>query len=349
MAMKMDVPFLYGFPYFTKQKGSVYFKNRRIRLSDIWSFWEYVIRKHKRTNASTYVFFQSLLEQSHYFYDAAIKAPVKSQPLLFYYSFLNLAKIIIAMENGWDGTKTYNHGIDAQVDATTTFGNATLKIKQLNPVAKISVAKYFCESMGDTFPVFPQMLQVSDCMKSCVAIHRTYCEVLNEPEEYYKLDDIRLQRAGKELTFLARVPKCDDKAMANLNSAGYNITKELDRYFLKETYSLANYNVTKGDYFRFSQQLRAKGLWYYLAHDDIRTYISSNTHHRYSMESMIYCVMFFFGSITRYHPYFFDNILNREQAWIVSEFLQTLPNQFLFLVTSKAMGITVLKSRTSDI
>ena len=83
--------------------------------------------------------------------------------------------------------------------------------------------------------------------------------------------------------------------------------------------------------------------------DEIRMYVSTNPDYRYSMESMIYDIMFFFGSITRYHPYFFDSILNKEQYWVVSEFLKTMPKQFLYLVSSKALGITILKSRTAGL
>lgn len=344
-----QVPLLFGFPLFTTQKTETSIKNQKLRISDIWALWEYIIMKRTNLRSSTRHFLQTLLEQAQYFYETAVAAPIKSQPLLYYYSFLNFAKIIIAIKNRYDETLSYQHGIETQVDSTTNFTNAEISIKQLNPRSKISVAKFFCDAMGDTFPAYPMKLKIADCMRACVAIHRTYCEIFKENEMYYRLDNIKLEKSGKNLIYKAVVHKCNDNIQRQLNALGYNINKKNGEFHFQESYTMPNYNVTRDSYYNFSQTLKNKGLWYYISGDDFRTYVSTDTNTRYSMEAMIYCVMFFFGSVTRYHPYFFDSILNKEQKWMVSEFLNTLPKQFLYLTTSKATGITVLKSRTANL
>ncbi len=302
--------------------------------------------KRPKLKVGTRDFLKTLLEQSQYFFETAEKAPIKSQPLLYYYSFLNLAKIVIAIKNGFDETSNYHHDIDTNVIPATVFSNAEITIKHMS-LAKISVAKFFCEAMGDTFLSYPMKMKVTDCMKSCVAIHRTYCEIFNEQEMYYRLEDILLEKHGKVLTYKAKVRRCDSRIQGLLNAVGYNIVKEENGYYFSESYAMPNYNVSRNCYYTLSQQLRQKGLWYYISDDVFRTYISTKNRNRYSMETMIYCTMFFFGSITRYQPYFFDSILDNEQRWMVSEFMNTLPKQFIYLVTSKATGITIQKSRTA--
>ena len=58
-------------------------------------------------------------------------------------------------------------------------------------------------------------------------------------------------------------------------------------------------------------------------------------------------VMFYLGSITRYHPYMFDKIFSDKEQWLMSEFLHTQPKQFLYLATSRVLGQNVLKAYAS--
>ena len=64
-----------------------------------------------------------------------------------------------------------------------------------------------------------------------------------------------------------------------------------------------------------------------------------------SSATIIYYLMFFFGSITRYHPYLFEKVLSEKEIWLVSEFLKTQPLQFLLLLTSKVLGKPLYTSR----
>jgi hypothetical protein len=57
--------------------------------------------------------------------------------------------------------------------------------------------------------------------------------------------------------------------------------------------------------------------------------------------------MFYLGSITRYHPYLFDEIFSDKEQWLMSEFLSTQPKQFLYLATAKTLGQSVVKAYAS--
>ncbi|MDX9810730.1 MAG: YaaC family protein, partial [Sphaerochaetaceae bacterium] len=99
------------------------------------------------------------------------------------------------------------------------------------------------------------------------------------------------------------------------------------------------YSVTRSQYLLLSQKIREAGIWYFLSKDGYTIYLSARADYRYSPEFIIYTIMFFLGSITRYHPYLFDDILDKDDQWIVSEFLGTQPKQFLYLTTSKVFGL----------
>ncbi|WP_372587968.1 YaaC family protein [Vibrio alginolyticus] len=103
----------------------------------------------------------------------------------------------------------------------------------------------------------------------------------------------------------------------------------------------------EGDYYALSQQIRAKGIWYFIGNSGYTMYLSKCPDHRYSQESIIYMIMFYLGSITRYHPYMFDQIFSDKEQWLMSEFLSTQPKQFLYLATANTLGQIVLKAYAS--
>lgn len=126
-------------------------------------------------------------------------------------------------------------------------------------------------------------------------------------------------------------------------------------------------NLTRQEFYVLSKEILSTGLWFYSTGDEYRLYISPN---RLIMNSkgvyifslfdtrqpnirfitlspatIIYYLMFFFGSITRYHPYLFEKVLSDKQFWLVSEFLRTQPFQFIQLLTSKVLGKYIYTSK----
>lgn len=141
--------------------------------------------------------------------------------------------------------------------------------------------------------------------------------------------------------------------MADLKaSKGYNIIKmRIDgknRYFYQESHMMLNYNIAKTDWQSLAFRVMQKGIWSYTDGNEYRFYISKDAI-QWSSPSIIYSIMFFFGSISRYHPYFFENILNAKEQWLISKFMRTQPMQFLYYVTSKVVGNNIYKSQTDSL
>ncbi|WP_162558375.1 YaaC family protein [Proteus genomosp. 6] len=95
--------YLNGFPLFSMDYNKLKIgSGEKIIVSDIWAFWDYILKRYIEKTAKTTtdklkkekVLF-SFLEQAKNFYESAENSPVKSQPLLYYYAFLNLSKIAI--------------------------------------------------------------------------------------------------------------------------------------------------------------------------------------------------------------------------------------------------------------
>lgn len=342
-----ETPIRFGFPMFTKGTSTDYIvKNKHICISDIWAFWDYAIRMHKKNKAGVNLdFMLSLVEQAQYFYTAALSAPIKSQPLLYYYSFMNLAKIVINMDTFYGVNVKYMHGISNKIEPTTTLSNADLKISD-SFIPKKSIALEFMKLMGDEFAgaVYPLTLPVKNLLKSCVGIHRTYCETYNEKEVFHRLLSSHLLKNGMNLKWESLIKNCDNALNASLQAKGYSIETRNEaggtNYYLINEFVMTHYTPTRDDFHQLSKQTLRNGLWCHYVADDIRYYISEDCC-KYSSASIIYMLMFFLGSITRYHPYLFDNLISDKERWLVSEFLKNQPEQFLYYVTSRTIGATL--------
>lgn len=349
-----------GFPLFTKSDKPLKFNNNKILIADIWSFWDYVIKATSKNNNRKNIL-SSLLEQAKMFYKAAETSELRSKPLLYYYSFLNFAKIAIEI-SGDEITKVqrFDHGIEVEETSKFTFDNANVQIKKLNSgeinPKKRSVCYEFMKivepNIPHSFPP-PLSLNIKKLLMHCIGIHRTYANVYSVDECFFKLISPCLQRDGKELIFKSeidvekkRYSTLQQRYASNISQEIQIIVdlgkeKEVKKPIFMHKITMPNYNVTQSQYYELSKQLREKGLWYYLGKDGYTIYLSSSEHYRHSPEFIIYCAIFYLGSITRYHPYLFDDILSEEDQWIVSEFLNTQPKQFLYLVTSKILGIEI--------
>lgn len=346
------VEFKYGFPLFCSScaSGSL-LKLDRNRVSDLWALLDYIIKQFvKYKNKDTKEFLLSLHEQAKYFYQAAESAPVKSQPLLYYYSFLNLAKVFLCITQGTSPDDEYMHGIETDVKGNTTIQTAEVKILTLYSSPRISVAYSLMSALGDALPFMsPTELQLKDCLASCIGIHRTFCETYDMPESFVRLLKPHCVREGRALEFIANLKKCDAAMMGALVAAGYDI-QDMGGYFeYHQRIAMPGYSIRRQDWYDLSSSLLSKGLRAYTDGNEYRMYLPLSPKVAISSTSVIYAIMFFLGSVTRYNPYFFDSLMDEKEQCLISEFLNTQPSQFLYYLISYMVGKPIYRSRTASI
>lgn len=340
-----QIDFKYAFPLFTHQgkTGYVSLGNKKnIPVSDLWSFWMFVIKKwSKNKNKRVSSFLLSLLDQAKFFYQAAEAAPLNSQPLLYYYSFLNLGKIIITI-NGKAGSNPaqaqFHHGIDTNPSGKS-FSQYEIKIKSLHQSQLISVGYHLMTCYGDTLASSsPTSIRIIDALENCLGIHRAYCLVQNQAQEHFiKVTNDKVFQRGKKLIARLYLKESTPEILAQyqniITDAPTSGSQEAEVYW-EESVIMKNHTPTKTDYYELSQRLLKKGIWTYIDGSNYNMYLSSNNNFRYTSASLIYCLMFFFGSITRYHPHLFESYLSEKYIWLIAEFLKTQPKQFLYISTS---------------
>ncbi len=335
----------YGFPLFAKPNSLVNLgKNEKLVISDIWSFWDYVVKKASKDKKGEQ-FLRSLLEQAKHFYHTAEDSPVKSQPLLYYYSFLNLAKIMINLTGSFGRNIRYMHGMKEQQNQNQRFVCSEI-VKEQKKTSVVQVAHELVSLFDPLIPTSSLTLNVKELLSHCVGVHRAYCEIYSQPEIFVRFKSHDLYREGKNLTFKAFL-YCTPKQKSALTTQGYNIISDKEGNHYTESITMAGYQPKRADYAALSSAIRAKGIWYFIGNNGYTMYLSSSPNMRYSQESIIYMMMFYLGSITRYHPYLFDEIFSDKEQWLMSEFLTTQPKQFLYLATANVLGQSVLKAYAS--
>ena len=344
-----------SFPQFTKEGSTNYlFGANNAWVSDIWAFWDLIIRRHKiktKKAEKKYSLLLSLLEQAKYFFQAAENAPIKSQPLLYYYSFMNLAKIVVNVSVSdsravWN-TKKYMHGVSAKPGTKLSLNDSTITCK--DEISNANVAKLFIEAMGDSY-TRGEEFRVKELLASCLGIHRAYTETYNAKETFFRLDNLTASIDGRTMYFSSVIHDCTDESVATLMHYYPNISN-LDASgnatacfkWKEELVRAKSGDCTKKDLFALASKIRQSGIWSITNGRDVSLYISSSPI-RLSTESIIYLLMFFFGSITRYSPYLFDELLSDKNMWLMSEFLKTQPKQFIYLVTSRVLGRNICQS-----
>lgn len=344
------VEFKYGFPLFCSGNAAgTLLKLEKNRVSDLWALLDYIIKQFvKYKNSETKEFLLSLHEQAKYFYQAAEQAPVKSQPLLYYYSFLNLTKAYLCITQRTSPDDVYMHGIETVVNRATSIQAAKVTVKPMGASARISVAYSLMASLGDQLPFQSSTdLQIKDCLSSCIGIHRTFCETYDEKESFVRLLEPKCQRDGKKLEFLAKLKQCDSVTVGALIAAGFDIRRNGDDYEFHQELNMPGYSIRKQDWEDLSSALLSKGLRAYTDGNEYRMYLPLSPKVPISSTSVIYAVMFFLGSVTRYHPYFFDSLMDEKEQWLISEFLNTQPRQFLYYLISYMVGKPIYRSRTA--
>lgn len=338
-----EIEMKYGFPLFSKPTSIVSLGgNEKLVISDIWAFWDYVVKKVSKDKKNEN-FLNSLLEQAKHFYITAESSPTKSQPLLYYYSFLNFAKILINLGANHGPGKLYFHGITENNNKKFSHSEIT---KQNQKIKVVQVAHEVTSLFDPTIPAGNLTIKVKELLNHCVGVHRAYSEIYNQQEVFFRLKDAKLYKNGKELVFKSEV-LCSASDVPNLAARGYSISQEDDRCFYIERQPIASYVPNRNNYASLSNAIKTKGIWYFIGNNGYTMYLSNSTVGRYSQESIIYMIMFYLGSITRYHPYMFDEIFSDKEQWLMSEFLSTQPKQFLYLATAKTLGQSVVKAYAS--
>ena len=324
-----------------------YLKNRlpRVVTSDPWAFLRYrarvVLPAEIARRASSYV------DQAFDFFESAANPRTSSRPLLYYYAFLNLAKVLVLLKGTRHLPLLLRHGISDP--------KANVKERLRFEGQRVQVAGR-AHDHSEFFPEFLSAFGVTPTAHSfsqIPGIHRTCCTVLDHAPRFCPVDAVDFYSKNGQIWATMKVSPSDKDVGSSLPKIrssrrfrrAFSQVEGSDGQIWFETNpepgQRRGTDIAIG---RLCAKLRDIGFHAILTQKGYRYYID-NFAPREVLPQLcaIYAVMFYLGSITRYKPHYFDAIVSRGYDWLVAEFLETQPTQFLYLLSSHVAGVEVIK------
>ncbi len=316
-----------------KAAVSPLFTARSVLTKEPWTFVSLFLKREKKEEALFY------WEQAFTFYNASKGLPLESAPLLLYYSFLNAAKALLTSKNvtfdPFHGVKEWQTG-NVSRDALKKVG---IEVKPVGVLPSLSV--YFGETETHT------RHSLQDLLFNMPFIHRTYCLTYKSQVEMflplkdsaYMFDSDTNQAylsAKVSRDFLSR--RIVRRLPHSLVAAGPDVIRSRASVdFIKPR------NPTEADLRNLSElhhQLRidicyingVETLWY--------AKLLTNGPRRLNRQTptLVLGAMHRLSELCRYHPMEFRSYLDGQANWLLSEFIQMSPSEYIDQIASDLTG-----------
>ena len=339
-----------GFPVFSRGAH-----RPRVVTGNPWDFLRHTLRPlpaPDKERAFAY------LEQAYDFFCSAQNPRIASRPLLYYYCFLNLAKVFLLHER-----KTFpdvlKHGI---ADPKANVLVAPLVDQEF---AVVGVAQDHTELFPELFSALnvDQGLRIAgaykieELIRRIPAVHRTYTIVRNANDSFVPIDHVNVLVNGNDVwvSFTLQVTNSrvaaaqqalearpDFRIFEKLNTSDSNVLK-----YQSTTMQFRDEPSFYTSLDALAAQLRKLGIWATHTQNGYRYYLFSDTSKMPQLASL-YAVIFYLGSITRYRPHDFAKI-TADYSWLVSEIVDTQPAQWIYVLSSQMARTEVLSAFATSV
>lgn len=349
----------------------------RVFATDPWT----VIRRsaERRCLAATRNAAFSLLEQAEDFYRAAASGVKAAKPLLLYYCFMNLAKAFVLTCRQREDVNSAKHGLSEKLglppndrELINAYLNAerTVAAGPVPPAnQKIKVFDEMHEAIsGNRITANPTRYDLPNLMPQVVPGHRLWVEGDgdNNAERFVSVERVQFaQDVGAKEIWLRLYLFADDLRRINITHQEFLIRTRLNGLFREvqaddavderplicfEQLNATSYNHRPSDEVPAVVASVRHLLW--------RTVLSTPPYRKYYLYAApanehpqvlpqvlsIYAITFYLGSIVRYRPHHFDNILADNYGPFVEAFMNDQPSQFIYLMASEFAEKEVTKA-----
>lgn len=313
--------------------------------------------RHKTKINIMFKSFQALVRQAKSFYLSAQQMQTRSASLLYYYSFLNLVKAGIILNKPDLVNKKLGHGLYYTVQKHRKFNNETLGVTYKdNSVFPIFYNDYFNKVLDTKY------FNINSLLGYCTDIGYQYLQAgygygrilpsfhtmlfQNDNKSYWSLIGINdfkdLLKYKKSLKIFSE--NFDQVEVSDLKLFKYNIreifnidakTASAFTFFQsKNVFPVPANNIVPDVEFRKKNLESLKNIMqsYYFGRQydfSIALPYSLTKEEPLDETAAIYLIMYYLSCLVRYKPYYLEELLNRQEAWLIDSFIQSCPSTFL--------------------
>lgn len=319
------------------------FNSRTVLTRNPWQFVELWLKRERKTEALFY------WGQATEFSKASIGLPTQSAPLLHYYSFMNAAKALLSAKGV---AFSPIHGVKAH-----NMNGASAKISIVNEGVRIlnngilpALSSYYDERETATTH------SLQDLLFNLPHIHRTYC--LTYPNQTEMFIPIK----NPKFVFDAGTRVVRLHATISNNFQSSQVLRRIAPIFLPDTTTSRNsYEIVSAASRPFSRPLKPtsadvaslqslqeelRSKIFYINGSETLWYIKSNVAGAKSLSrmpaTMTLAAMHRLSELCRYKPVELASFLGGQKNWLISEFIQQSPDQFIDEISSEMTGHQIM-------
>lgn len=312
-----------------------HFEEKTVLVTDTWDYVDLWLRRSKKDKARFY------WQQAHSFYEATKLLPKTASPLPAYYCFLNATKALLLAKGAAFGDQ---HGVSGQtLPGKTSLSKEIVKFKSGGILAAL------CTHLGE--PSGPTNYPLSDVLYNLPFIHRAYDLTYKSSKELYiPISSPTIVRSDRthEAWFIAELTGkyADGNTLAKLPNefereiGGPDQKKVIIRRKARFTWQPRRLTSSMGRYRTYHQSLRKhlfyicgpQRLWYLKRGGNIPCAISR------SSLTLTFAAMHKLSELSRYTPDRLAKHFEAQHNWLLSEFIDSAPLQFIDEISAEMTG-----------
>jgi hypothetical protein len=326
--------------------------------SDPWFLIQGVVDDISDTAARSQA--EAFRRQARDFYNASRTANIDAaKPLLFYYCVLNLAKCFTVCRSNQIITARLNHGIVERLP--TTLGAVHGEIS-VNPANAQGAFQLFAHELGQVWPTVAagQSLTIKsqDFLSQILVGHRMLCAAEGIKERFISVEKLIYCQysAQNEMWLKARFERQDirrfDYSYKQVSEAlgrdrEWRVVQaktegKADPFYADfELRQLFGYAHRPSDTLNDLSAVGKRTFWQVVTaippYRKYYVYVNSPSQIVLHQLLSMYATAYYFGSITRYKPERFAEILDSKIGAFVHEFFDNQQSQFLYLIASEML------------
>lgn len=318
------------------------FGSKNVLTNSRWEFVELWLKKERKSEALFYWI------QAKEFNKAAIGLSIQASPLLHYYSFMNAAKALLTSKSI---IFNHHHGVRAHTAATRrkiSLSNEGVEIKIHGILPSLSIF------YRETEPLRRHTLQ--QVFFNLPYIHRTYClSYPSQKDMFIPLTECQFVKNNlTNETYFSAVLSHDFSNRFTINKLPASLTLdkiEDGKYYIRSVNFITinrPSNLTNAEKIilsNFHRTLRKDLL--YINGSHTLWYAKSTTNgpgiiSRFPT-TLTLAAMHRLSELCRYKPTELNSFLDSQKNWLISEFIQQSPDQFLDEIASEITGYQFLQ------
>jgi hypothetical protein len=311
------------------------FNKKSILVDNPWEYVELWIKRQNNNNNALFYW-----QQAKGFYDATKQLPNTSSPLTAYYCFLNATKTLLEIKGN---TYVDRHGVTGSSSGVASLSNENIKFQANGILSELS--RLLGESVNGEVYTFKNLIY------NLCYIHRAHSLTYSsDPELFYPISNphfVKIQGQNYAY-FTAEISSEFYKNQNTINKLPTTLERDLghaDKWMIRKK---NRFNWLSGAANKQANLTRLTN-YHKLVRNDIHFIYGSNELWYFkrtgfgnsidrSTLTITFALMHRLSELSRYDPIRLKKHFECQHNWLLSEFINLAPTQFIYTIACEITG-----------